>query len=172
MFKIYTKTGDKGETGLFGGSRVGKDDLIVEVYGTIDEANSLIGVAYSVIKDKELREILRIIQKKLFILGAEFASDDKGKKMLKNKISKEDILFLEGLIDKYMVIVGPLKDFVIPGDTTGSAYLHVARTVIRRAERNIVKLSKKIEIREETRQYVNRLSDVLFSMARLEVERE
>ncbi|EJP6472289.1 cob(I)yrinic acid a,c-diamide adenosyltransferase [Clostridium botulinum] len=171
MFKIYTKTGDKGETGLFGGSRIAKDDLLVEIYGTLDEANSNIGVAYSLIKDKEIKENLRIVQKKIFVLGAEFASDEKGRKMLVNKISLEDIKFLEELIDRYMLIVGPQKEFIIPGDTTASAYLHVARTVVRRTERIIVKLSREVTIREEIRQYVNRLSDALFSMARVEVER-
>jgi len=171
MYKIYTRTGDKGETGLFGGSRVLKDSLLVEVYGTLDEANSVLGVAYSKVNNEEIKKKLRVIQKKLFVLGAEFASDDKGREMLTQKISDEDVKFLENIVDECMAIVGPQRDFVIPGDTEASAFLHVARTVVRRAERLMVTLSRDIEVRQEARQYVNRLSDALFSMARLEAEK-
>src|SRR3712207_577667 len=100
MYKIYTRTGDKGETGLFGGSRVLKDSLLVEVYGTLDEANSVLGVAYSKVNNEEIKKKLRVIQKKLFVLGAEFASDDKGREMLTQKISDEDVKFLENIVDE------------------------------------------------------------------------
>ncbi|MEG1481908.1 cob(I)yrinic acid a,c-diamide adenosyltransferase [Clostridium sp.] len=166
MSKIYTKTGDKGTTSLFGGSRVDKDSLKVEAYGTMDEAISYIGLAYSKVSVDSLRSELNHIQKRLFTLGAELASDDKGMTYLKDLISKEDIENLEALTDKYMEIAGPLTEFVIPGKNEESAILHVARTVVRRAERRIATLSKEQNLREEVRIYTNRLSDTLFAMAR------
>lgn len=166
MSKIYTKTGDKGTTSLFGGSRVNKDSLKVEAYGTIDEAISYIGVAHSKIDVKELKEELNHIQKRLFTLGAELASDEKGMTYLKDLISKEDIESLEKLTDKYMDIAGPMIEFVIPGKNEASAHLHVARTIVRRAERRMVTLNAEQGLREEIRKYTNRLSDTLFAMAR------
>lgn len=166
MSKIYTKTGDKGTTSLFGGSRVNKDSLKVEAYGTIDEAISYIGVAHSKIDVKELKEELNHIQKRLFTLGAELASDEKGMSYLKDLISKEDIESLEKLTDKYMDIAGPMTEFVIPGKNEASAHLHVARTIVRRAERRMVTLNAEQGLREEIRKYTNRLSDTLFAMAR------
>lgn len=166
MSKIYTKTGDKGTTSLFGGSRVNKDSLKVEAYGTIDEAISYIGVAHSKIDVKELKEELNHIQKRLFTLGAELASDEKGMSYLKDLISKEDIESLEKLTDKYMDIAGSMTEFVIPGKNEASAHLHVARTIVRRAERRMVTLNAEQGLREEIRKYTNRLSDTLFAMAR------
>ncbi|MEW9123329.1 MAG: cob(I)yrinic acid a,c-diamide adenosyltransferase [Thermotaleaceae bacterium] len=168
MSNIYTKTGDTGETGLLGGSRVFKDDIKVSCYGTIDEANAMIGAAYSQISHQEIQEILRSIQKRLFILGAELASDPKGQRILDGKISNEDIDQLEDIIDKYTSLTGPLKEFVIPGKSTGSSLLHVARTIIRRAERLAVQLNKTEPIRDELLKYINRLSDTLFALAREE----
>lgn len=170
MGSIYTKTGDKGETGLFGGSRIFKDDLRVTCYGTIDEANSMIGVAYSLIKSDDIREILRHIQKRLFVLGAELASDGKGKTLIKDTITDKDVIYLENIIDKYTEKIGKQESFVIPGKSTASSVLHVARTVVRRAERLIVSLSKESSIRELLIKYVNRLSDALFILARVEEE--
>lgn len=167
---IYTRKGDKGETGLLGGSRIGKDSLRVSCYGTLDEANAAIGVAYSLITCKEIKDILRGVQKQLFMVGAELASDQKGKNYLKEKVQPSDISAFEQLIDKYETQLGPLKEFVIPGDTTASSQLHLARTIIRRAERLIVELSKEEEVREEITQYVNRLSDLIFMLARTEVQ--
>lgn len=167
---IYTRSGDKGETGLFGGSRINKDDLRVECYGCLDEANSFIGLAYSLIKSKDIKIILRNIQNKIFIAGAELASDEKGKAYLKDTISQEDIEELEKIIDRYTEIVGPQKSFVIPGDTISSASLHVSRTVVRRSERLMVALKSKLKVRKELYKYINRLSDVLFILARVEAE--
>ncbi|MPQ43352.1 cob(I)yrinic acid a,c-diamide adenosyltransferase [Clostridium tarantellae] len=164
--KIYTKTGDKGTTSLFGGSRIEKNSTKVEAYGTIDEVISFIGLARCEISNKELHNELFTIQKKLFNLGAELASDENGLKYLKDLICDEDIVYLEYLIDKYMDIVGPLKEFVIPGKNKSSSVLHVARTVVRRAERIIIYLNSEETVREELRTYVNRLSDTLFAMAR------
>ncbi|AOT71340.1 cob(I)yrinic acid a,c-diamide adenosyltransferase [Geosporobacter ferrireducens] len=168
MSGIYTKAGDSGETGLLGGSRILKDDIKVSCYGTIDEANSMIGVAYSITCHQEIKEILRGIQKKLFILGAELASDPKGRNSLREKVSKEDIQQLESIIDKYIEINGPLNEFLIPGETTGSSLLHVARTIVRRAERQTVSLNRTEPVREEVLKYMNRLSDTLFMLAREE----
>lgn len=166
MYKIYTKTGDKGTTALFGGSRVDKDSLKVEAYGTVDELISSIGFAYSKIQLTEQREELRNIQKKLFNLGAELASDENGIKYLKEIVTKEDIEYLEKLTDKYMEITGPLREFVIPGKNEISASLHIVRTVCRRAERRIITLKREESLREEVSKYINRLSDTLFAIAR------
>lgn len=166
MGSIYTKKGDKGETGLFGGSRISKDDLRVECYGTIDEANSNLGLAYCLIKDEELKSIIRHIQNKLFVVGAELASDEKGLKMLAQRVSEEDVEYLEKTIDKYQELVGPQKGFIIPGTTEASAVLHMARTIIRRAERKIVTLKKEEYVTDTLIKYINRLSDTLFMLAR------
>ncbi|MBW6411582.1 cob(I)yrinic acid a,c-diamide adenosyltransferase [Clostridium weizhouense] len=169
--KIYTKTGDKGTTALYGGSRVDKDSLRVEAYGTIDEVISFIGLAYAESEDKEERDALEEIQRKLFVLGAELASDEQGFTYLKEVITDEDIEKLEVLIDKYMNLAGPFKGFVTPGKNKMSAALHVARTVARRAERRIATLCKEEDVREQVKMYVNRLSDVLFAFARYEEEK-
>ncbi|MBY0756173.1 cob(I)yrinic acid a,c-diamide adenosyltransferase [Clostridium sardiniense] len=171
MYKIYTKTGDKGTTALLGGSRVDKDSLRVEAYGTIDEVISLLGLAYAKSNSNELKEEINAIQKKLFTLGGELASDSKGLGYLKELVNEDDIKNLESLTDKYMEITGPIREFVIPGKNEASSVLHVARTVVRRAERRIATLAREEEIREEVRIYVNRLSDTLFAMARFEEEK-
>ncbi len=168
MSNIYTKTGDKGTTGLYGGSRVDKDSLNVDVYGTIDEAISVLGVAYTQTETEEIREYINHIQKRMFQAGAEFASDARGIEMLKDKISEDDIKYLEDIIDKSTEVNGLMREFVVPGVNPSSANLHVARTVVRRAERKIVTLAKEIPVREELRKYINRLSDACFAMARLE----
>lgn len=167
---IYTKKGDKGETGLLGGSRISKDSLKVSCYGTLDEANAALGIAYSQITNSEIKDIIKNIQKQLFVVGAELASDDKGKSLLKDKVSTKDIAGFEEIIDKYEQKLGPLHEFIIPGETTASASLHLSRSIIRRAERLIVELNKGEAIRQEVIQYVNRLSDVLFMLARAEVQ--
>lgn len=163
---IYTKKGDKGETGLLGGSRIRKDDLRVSCYGTLDEANAALGVAYSLIEDKEIQRIVRDIQKRLFVLGAELASDHAGRELLKDTVQQKEIEALESIIDRYEAQLGPLKEFIIPGGTTASASIHLARTIIRRAERLIVELSEETDVRQDLIQYVNRLSDTLFMLAR------
>lgn len=166
---IYTKKGDKGETGLLGGSRIAKDSLKVSCYGTLDEANAALGVAYSLINDSEIKNIIHGIQKQLFVVGAELASDEKGKNLLENKVSDKEISEFEEIIDKYEEKLGPIHEFIIPGETTASSTIHLARSIIRRAERLIVELSKETSIRRELIQYVNRLSDTLFMLARAEV---
>lgn len=171
MANIYTKTGDKGTTGLYGGSRVDKDSLNVDIYGTIDEAISSLGVAYAQTESTDIREYIHHIQERMFMAGAEFASDEKGMKMLKDKISDQDISYLESIIDQSTEVNGRMRSFVIPGVNPSSAALHVARTVVRRAERRITTLAREIPVREELKKYINRLSDACYALARLEEAR-
>ena len=118
MPNVYTRGGDKGETGLFGGNRTPKDDIRVEAYGTMDEANSAIGLAYSLSEDNDIREILHHLQERIFVLGAELASDEKGKAMLKDGISQADIDFMEEKLDYYLSVIGPQKSFIYHGEKT------------------------------------------------------
>ena len=168
MYRIYTRTGDKGTTALFGGSRIDKDDIRVNAYGTVDELISQLGVCYASTRLTELRQDLHTIQKTLFVLGAELASDEKGLARLTQTISPEDIQALEQLIDRNMTQSGPLKEFVIPGKNLASAQLHVARTLARRLERLLIAMDRTLKLRDELKRYINRLSDALFSMARIE----
>jgi len=166
--KIYTKTGDGGETSLFGGKRVWKDDLRLSAYGTIDELNAVIGLGITEILNPELRQALFSIQNNLFILGSDLATPmDKGNKnFIIPRVQKEQYENLEKLIDEMDSKLAELKNFILPGGTKGSAYLHLSRTVCRRAEREVVALSKKEEINNEVEIYLNRLSDFLFVAAR------
>ncbi|AWV25311.1 ATP:cob(I)alamin adenosyltransferase [Citrobacter youngae] len=168
MYRIYTRTGDKGTAALFGGSRIDKDDIRVEAYGTVDELISQLGVCYASTHQTGLRQDLYAIQKMLFVLGAELASDEKGLARLQQRIGDEDIQALEQLIDRNMAQSGPLKEFVIPGKNLPSAQLHVARTLTRRLERLLIAMSRTLTLHDEPRRYINRLSDALFSMARIE----
>lgn len=181
-FKIYTKTGDKGETALYGGTRVSKASARVEAYGTIDELNAFIGVAKSHIDDKDCVEQLAKIQYDLFTLGSEAATPlDKiylanGKSRLLVTIKEEDISGLEVWMDKMDESLEPLQFFILPGGGKAATFLHVARTICRRAERGMVFLNETEEVRPELIKYLNRLSDYLFIMARyvsmLDNERE
>lgn len=169
MPNVYTRGGDKGETGLFGGNRTAKDDIRVETYGTMDEANSSMGLAYSLSEDNDIREILHHLQKRIFVLGAELASDEKGKAMLSDSITQMDIDYMEEKLDYYLSIIGPQKSFIIPGKNPVSAALHMARTVVRRGERRIVEYThKNPDVRPELVKFANRLSDLLFVLARTE----
>ena len=171
MANIYTKTGDKGTTGLYGGSRVDKDSLNVDVYGTIDEAISALGVAYAQTESPDIREYINHIQKRMFQAGAEFASDAKGMEMLKDKIGEADIRYLEDIVDKSTEVNGLMREFVVPGVNPSSAALHLARTIVRRAERKITTLAREIPVRDDLKKFINRLSDACFAMARLEETR-
>lgn len=172
MANIYTKTGDKGQTGLYGGERVWKDSLQVEAYGTVDETVSAMGAAYALSGCKKVRDAVHQIQRRLFILGAELASDRKGKQLLKDRVDEEDIKTLEGYIDDCVQIIGEQHQFVVPGENQVSAAFHIARTVARRAERMMIRLSREEEVREELIRYMNRLSDTLYAFARLEEHEE
>jgi ATP:cob(I)alamin adenosyltransferase len=166
---VYTKKGDTGETSLYGGMRVAKDSLRVWCYGTVDEANSILGLIYSALAFDDLRQIVRRIQETLFVLGAELASDEKGLEKLSKRIGDEDILFLEGIIDKYAAESGAISGFSIPGETPVSSLFHVARTVVRRAERHAVETSRSDSLPPPALRYLNRLSDALYILAKMEV---
>lgn len=166
--KIYTKTGDNGETSLFGGKRVWKDDLRIAAYGSVDELNALIGITITEIEKPELIQILMSIQNDLFILGSDLATplDKVNKNFVVPRIQKDNYEKLERLIDEIDIKLPELKNFILPGGTKGSANLHLARTVCRRAEREVVTLSKNEEINIESEIFLNRLSDLLFVLAR------
>jgi cob(I)alamin adenosyltransferase len=170
MSKIYTKTGDKGETGLFGGKRVRKDSPRIVAYGEVDELNAFIGGARTWNDDPEVDRILQKIQNNLFDIGAVLASPDK--KRLEGKASgfirPEDVGALEEAIDRLDQELPPLRNFILPGGSELAAQLHIARTVCRRAERSIVALAEKEpgSADEEILRYINRLSDFLFVLAR------
>ena len=170
--KVYTKRGDKGETDLLGGSAARKDSLKVESYGCIDETSSFIGLARYYTKNKVIKERLKEIQNKLLVLGGILASDDRGKEMMKDQIKEEDIKLLEEYIDEYNQKLPPLTHFILPGDDEVAAHFHVARTIVRRAERRIVSLSAQEDLNPLIQKYVNRLSDLMFVLARYSEEVE
>lgn len=168
MANLYTKTGDKGQTSLVGGTRVSKDSPRVKAYGTIDEANSMLGLAYAQTDRAYIRTTLRTIQGRLFSLGAELASDEDGLAKLKGTLSDEDVAFLEQVVDTCTETTGKQTHFVIPGVDPCSAALHVARTIVRRAERHIISMAQKYRVRQVVFCYVNRLSDAIYALARLQ----
>ena len=170
MPAIYTRTGDKGSTGLFGGTRVPKQAEVVETYGTVDEANSAIGVAKAQLHD-EWADPLHQIQVRLFSLAAELASDAAGKARLGNCISEADVTGLEHLIDACLAITGAPTHFVVPGRDPATAALHQARTIVRRAERQVLRLAETEPVRDEIIRYLNRLSDTLYAIARVEEDK-
>jgi cob(I)alamin adenosyltransferase len=168
--KIYTKTGDQGDTGLFGGGRVPKDDPRVEAYGDVDELNAVIGMARAVEQMPRIDEVLVPLQRDLFAIGALLATPDREKMaqhLEKARIDDERIAQLEQAIDDAESELEPLRAFIVPGGTPKAAALHVARTVCRRAERHVVRLQHSVELPELTVIYLNRLSDLLFTLARL-----
>lgn len=162
---LYTKTGDDGSTGLFGGSRVPKCDPRVDAYGEVDEANAAIGVALTQSEDAQLVSRLLQIQGDLFVIGAELATPSGHKPP--STISQLQITELERWIDEACGETRPLRTFVLPGGTPIAAALHLARTVSRRAERAVVSLSRHEEVSSAVVVYLNRLSDLLFAWARL-----
>ena len=169
--KIYTKTGDGGETGLFGGGRIPKDSLRVAAYGEVDELNAALGVARALDPPEFADPLLQTIQRDLFTVGAELATPhpDKLHKALSRSggaIGESDIAALEDAIDGHDARLEPLKNFILPGGTPKAATLHLARTVCRRAERAVVALSRREQISPAILRYLNRLSDLLFVLAR------
>jgi len=166
-FKIYTKTGDDGTTGLVGGTRVKKYAPRLEAYGTIDELNSVLGVIRSLDIPLEIIELLISIQNKLFNIGSRLASDEKGNEFTSGlAIQTEDIEVLEKAIDQYQEELPELRNFILPGGELSVAQCHVARTICRRAERRIVEFSEQEKVQPELIKYINRLSDFLFVLAR------
>lgn len=162
--RVYTKRGDKGETDLVDGSRVSKASLRVDAFGDVDELNSIIGlVRTKLCQDSEINGILGVIQNDLFIIGADLASP---LSINCPRVEEPFITTLEEWADKYLESVGPLKEFILPGGSEAGALLHLARTVARRAERRVVKLDAEAEINRLCVVYLNRLSDLLFVLAR------
>jgi cob(I)alamin adenosyltransferase len=168
--KIYTKTGDAGTTGLFGGGRVSKDDSRVEAYGDVDELNAVVGMARSIESMPRIDEVLVPIQRDLFAIGALLATPDREKMaqhLQKARIDDARITELERAIDDGEAELEPLRSFILPGGSAKAAALHVARTVCRRAERRVVHLQHDVELPPLAIIYLNRLSDLLFTLARV-----
>jgi cob(I)alamin adenosyltransferase len=167
--KIYTRTGDAGETGLADGSRIAKEHPLSQAIGDVDEANSAIGVALLHIESAEAQSLLRAIQNELFDLGADLATpaEDFTPNEMTLRIVQEQIDRLEREIDRMNEQLQPLKSFILPGGSAGAANLHLARTIVRRAERNTVAASRHVPLNPLARIYLNRLSDHLFVLARL-----
>lgn len=168
--KIYTKTGDSGQTGLFGGPRVDKDHPRIEAYGAVDELNAVLGLTRREKLPRDVAELLERIQNELFDVGAELATPQPAAKGI-SCATGEHIAALERAIDHYEAGLSPLRNFILPGGTAGAAWLHLARTVCRRAERNLVTLRRAVDGTDEAVSptlvvYLNRLGDLLFVLAR------
>ncbi len=165
--KIYTRTGDDGTTGLVGGTRVKKYNIRLEAYGTIDELNSYVGLIRSMQTDQRADKMLEMIQNKLFVIGANLATED-SIVLIKKQLpcSTNDIELLEKEMDEINKDLPELRNFILPGGCQASSFCHVARTVCRRAERRIVELSESAEVDANLIKYVNRLSDYLFVLSR------
>lgn len=173
--KIYTKTGDKGDTGLIDGSRISKSDLRIIAYGEVDEANSHIGLIISSIEKNsifdDVRKILLNVQQDLFVLGAELANPNtlKDDNML---VKREMISTIEEYIDNFESELAPITYFILPGGSIESSLLHICRTVVRRAETSAVALAKGQKINQEILTYLNRISDLFFVLARVTNKRQ
>lgn len=168
--KIYTKTGDKGETSLFGGERVQKNNQRINAYGTIDELNAFIGFAITEIKSSEIKEVLLDLQNKLFTVGSDLATPDteKNKKLGISRTQQEFIDKAESDIDKFNGQLEELRNFILPGGSKGSAILHICRTICRRAEREVVALKNSEKVNENIIVFLNRISDLFFVLSRYE----
>jgi cob(I)alamin adenosyltransferase len=165
--KIYTRTGDEGETSLGDGSRLPKFHLRVTAYGSIDEANSVIGLANLQVENAEVFQLLRHIQNDLFDVGADLCQPERpGTDKAPLRITEEQVTWLENKIDRFNAELEPLNSFVLPGGSPAAAHLHHARTVTRRAERDVVRLFADEPVNAAVLRYVNRLSDLLFVLAR------
>ena len=164
---IYTRTGDKGKTSLVGGARVKKTHVRLEAYGTVDELNSQLGLLHTYLTDEADRKLILWVQHKLFSVGSYLATDQSNTALrIESQIADEDIHRLENAIDEADASLPPLKAFVIPGGSRGSAVCQVCRTVCRRAERRILTMAEEHEVTENVSAFVNRLSDYLFVLAR------
>ena len=165
-FKIYTKTGDKGLTGLIGGTRIPKFDIRIEAYGNVDELNSYVGLIRDQAIDENSRTILIEVQDRLFTIGSLLAEDPKKNKMTLPQISETDIELLEKEIDAMNEHIPEMKFFILPGGHTTISFCHIARCVCRRAERCVLKLNEDQPVNELIYKYLNRLSDYLFVLSR------
>ncbi len=167
--KIYTRTGDAGDTGLLGGVRVSKSDLRVEAYGEVDELNASLGTAAASVSNTEIGSVLQRIQRDLFSVGALLANPTgAGKRNAKISLGLEDVQRMEETIDRFDSRLPVLTQFILPGGSPGGSLLHQARSVCRRAERKVVGLASSEPVAETVIPYLNRLSDLLFVLARFE----
>ena len=165
--RIYTRSGDRGQTSLHSGERVDKDRVRVEAYGTLDELNSILGVALSFCQNRKVKEVLTSLQNELFHAGSDLATSGDVRKV--ERIGEQHWRQQEKIIDQLQEELPPLKNFILPGGSSGAASLHLARSVSRRAERLLVRLMKEGEaVNSELLAYLNRLSDLLFVLARYE----
>ncbi len=162
--KIYTKTGDDGTTGLQGGRRILKSDLRIMAYGAVDEINSCLGVTLSHDLDDDIKDLLTRIQNELFVAGSDLSDPNLDNK--KNRVTESMILNLEKNIDKFEEELPPLANFILPGGHKAASYVHLARTITRRAETQVISLAKQEQINPSCQKYLNRLSDLLFVLAR------
>ena len=165
FMKIYTKTGDEGKTSLFDNSRVWKSDERIMSYGAVDELNSSLGIVLSLELDKEIKDIIIRIQNDLFIVGSDLANPNMSDKKIRT--TPEMIEFLEQKIDLMEPQLEPLVSFILPGGTLVASILHMSRTISRRAETHVIELSKNQEINKDAAIYLNRLSDLMFVLARV-----
>ena len=163
--KIYTKTGDDGNTGLQGDFRISKSHSRIMAYGTVDEANAAIGIVLTNTLDDDIRQVLTQIQNELFLLGSDLSNQNLND--LKNRISLDRVEKLEEFIDKFELELSPITNFILPGGNVAAAQIHQVRTIVRRAETLVVQLSDKDEINSNCIKYLNRLSDLMFVMGRL-----
>ncbi len=163
--KIYTKTGDTGETALFGGKRLPKSDIRIEAYGTVDELNSYVGLIRDNVADDNVRNLLKKIQDRLFTIGSHLATET-GESPYVPKIKDEDITALEQAMDDMDSHLPQLRNFILPGGHTTVSFCHITRCVCRRAERRVVALHTDTPVAPELIRYLNRLSDYLFVLAR------
>jgi cob(I)alamin adenosyltransferase len=168
--KIYTKTGDKGETGLFGGERVSKDSIRISAYGTIDELNSFLGYTITEVKDASVKDTLLKIQNYLFTIGSDLATPvtEKNEKLKIQRTPESFYKEIEKMIDYYDGQLEELKNFILPGGSKSASLLHICRTVCRRAEREVVALKKSVNIEDNIIIFLNRLSDLFFVLSRFE----
>jgi cob(I)alamin adenosyltransferase len=166
MPKIYTKTGDKGLTSLVGGTRLSKAHIKIEAYGTVDELNAWIGLLSDLPENLHRRALLKEIQDRLFTVGADLASEAEQTRKKLPELFESDIELLEKAMDEYTEIIPPLRAFVLPGGHPAVSQTHVARTVARRAERQVIRLSEEEEVNPLIVKYLNRLSDFLFVLSR------
>lgn len=164
-FRIYTKTGDQGETGLFGGKRIPKDDLRIEAYGTVDEFNAIIGMLSDAIRNQDLILLLRDIQHDLFVIGSHLAAEP-GKSLTLPALPLDRITVMEEKMDLWDTDLTPLKNFILPGGHPAVSLTHFARSVCRRAERRVIGLSRREAVDPFIVVYLNRLSDLLFMLGR------
>lgn len=166
LTRVYTRTGDAGTTGLADGSRRAKDDRRVHCMGEVDELNACIGIALSLLEDGPAQQTLFAVQHDLFDIGAELCQPGK------NLIGSDYVAALEAMADEFNAELPALKEFILPGGSQAAACLHLARTVCRRVERNLVTLATVEEVNPSTREYINRLSDLLFILARAQSQQE